>query len=288
MRAAALSHGSPDYLIDIVIDGLIDVLGRDQVHLDLCIGPANWDARVPHLFARCEGFNSFAAADADVLIASVRSDPQIIDEWKRTSGRQAVAIIDGEDDEVIRESFLRRAVVYFKREFMAGVSYPVNVRPLPFAAIPESRIAIGPRARPVFFHANDTHALRCDVKRELRSLGHQVSGGLIPKAEYNQLIASALICPSVRGAGWDTYRYWEIPFLGSVLLSQRLPIVIPNDFVEGEEAVRFDTVSDFRSRLQWLLEHPDAAEEIARAGHAKCMTAHLSAHRAATVMDALT
>jgi hypothetical protein len=91
----------------------------------------------------------------------------------------------------------------------------------------------------------------------------------------------------VRGAGWDTYRYWEIPFFGSVLLSQRIPVAIPDNFVEDTEAVFFDTIPEFAAKLIWLLDHPADAERIAKAGQQKCMARHLSTHRATTVLEAI-
>jgi len=33
MKVAVVSNGSPDYLIDIVTDGLIRLVGRERVHL---------------------------------------------------------------------------------------------------------------------------------------------------------------------------------------------------------------------------------------------------------------
>jgi hypothetical protein len=285
-RIAVVSHGSPDYLIDIVADGLIRLLGRDHVHLDYRIGGWAWDVRVPQLFSGFEGFNAFAAAEADGLVVSVRVDPGLIDDWTARTGRSCVAVVDGEDDVEIREPFLGRARVYFKREFLRGADHPPRVRPLPFAAIPETAVEGGARSRAVFFRASRTHRWRSDVADALGAMGFEVHDKTMPKAEYNALLASSLVCPSVRGAGWDTYRYWEIPFFGSVLLSQRLPIHIDDDFVDGEEAVFFATVEEFRGALRWLLAHPAEAERIARAGQRKCLARHLSSHRAATVLDA--
>jgi hypothetical protein len=287
VNVAVVSGGSPDYLIDIVADGLIRLLGRGCVHLDYRIGGWNWDLRVTQLFEGFEGFNVFAAAEAECLITSTRVDCGVIDRWKALTGRTAVAVLDGEDDDVIREPFAARAKAYFKREYLRGCSYPAHVHPLPFAAIPEERMDGTRKTRPVFFRATATHPLRAAVADQIRALGFEVNGTALPKPAYNELLAASIVCPSVRGAGWDTYRYWEIPLFGGVLLSQKLPIAIADDFVDGEEALFFETIPEFAARLAWLLDHPADAERIARAGQQKSAARHLSIHRAATVLDAL-
>ena len=40
-----------------------------------------------------------------------------------------------------------------------------------------------------------------------------------------------------RGGGWDTLRYWEVPALGTFMISGKPGFEIPNNFVDGESIV---------------------------------------------------
>ena len=42
----------------------------------------------------------------------------------------------------------------------------------------------------------------------------------LPWADYMRLLSRSKIGVSVRGLGYDTYRYWEIPYAGALLLEQ--------------------------------------------------------------------
>jgi hypothetical protein len=106
----------------------------------------------------------------------------------------------------------------------------------------------------------------------------------LPWEEYMRLLASSRICISVRGAGFDTYRYWEIPYAGSLLLAERPQTVIPDNFVDGEEAV-FAPVELLGEVARRLLERDTTA--IAAAGREKLLRSHTSVARAQVVLDRL-
>ena len=100
-----------------------------------------------------------------------------------------------------------------------------------------------------------------------------------------RLLSASKIAISVRGDGFDTYRYWEIPFAGSLLLAETPRTVIPDNFVDGVEAV-FAEPGRLVAAARRLLSS-DRIGEIAAAGHEKLMARHLSRHRAQTVLDHL-
>lgn len=286
MKIGVISRGSPDYLIDIVTDGLIRLVGRQNISLDYNV---RGDSRgqFVHLFKGFQGPEPFDIHESDILIASVRSKGAIF-EWMRRTGKTKVAAIDGEDDTEIRQDVLNRAGLYFKREYLKTRSYPAKIRPLPFAAIPESVLENVPlREPPVFYLAHDTHPDRRWVDAALSSIGFMPFKGRFEKADYNRCLMGSLVGISARGGGWDTYRYWETPYFGAMLLSQRLEIAIPNDFKEGIEAVYFSGPDELKAKVREALADRSKAKRIAEAGKKACWERHLSIHRAKTVLEAL-
>lgn len=284
MRVGVISRGSPDYLIDIVADGLIRLLGRPAVSLDYNVRKGV-GSPYDQLFHRFAEPDSFAIHEAEILIASVRSLPEAA-AWMARTGKRKVAIVDGEDDPVIREPWPQSAAVYFKREYLAGIPYGPRVRPLPFAAVPETFEYDERRPNPLFYLARDTHPYRRQVVSVLVEMGFRPASNL-PKSEYNRILSASLIGVSVRGLGWDTYRYWEIPYFGAAMIAQRMPLVIPGNFEDGAEAVFFDDPEDFRTKVGRMLRDREGTLKIARTGRKACLERHLSVNRAKTVLEAL-
>src|SRR5215211_8374318 len=99
----------------------------------------------------------------------------------------------------------------------------------------------------------------------------------LPWAEYMRLLSRSKIGVSVRGLGYDTYRYWEIPYAGTLLLAETPQTVIPENFVDGREAV-FAPVEQLADRARDLLRTD--TREITDAGRRKLLATHTSVHRA--------
>lgn len=284
-KVAVLSHGSPDYLIDIVSDGMCRLLGRQNVHYDYKFSPWHKE-RFNLLFNGFETPNSIDLHEAEALVLSDRCDFSIARDWMAKTGRRAVAVVDGEDEDRILP-FFERAKVYFKREMFQGRNYPPNVKPLQFAAVPGGPSPRRERVLPVFFMGNMSDPIRQDIVGVLRSMDLPAVLGRIPKAEYDALLSSSRMGVSAKGAGWDTYRYWEIPYSGCLLLSQRLPLTVPDNFVDGREAVFFGDTAELRKKMKALLDAPEEVRTIADAGQKASNSRHLSVHRAKAVLEAL-
>ena len=299
MKVAVVSTGSPDFQIDIVADGLIRLLGKENVHLDYNRRVAP-DGRYSQLMMGFQYPNSFELEAADILVTSVRTPISVPRLWKQKTGKAKIAVMDGEDDPNLRHN-VKEATVYFKREYLKGTAYPANVVPLPFAAIPEeipSQIpGKPPRDIPVFWCCMIRNQIRLDITDALRQMGFKIEegrhentmtvGGLTGKTGYNERMVRSLVGISARGAGWDTYRYWEIPWFAAVLMSHRLGIVIPEDFVDGKEAVFFNDAKDMKAKLAGLLKDEPRLKEIAAAGARAVRERHLSINRAKRVLEAL-
>lgn len=286
MKVSVVSNGSPDYLIDIVTDGLIRLLGRDRIHLRYS-QVSTENPMYVQLFQGFGGQNKIDFLESNVLVTSVRSNLPDISSWSRGTKGRKVVIVDGEDDHIIRQSHYSVATLYFKREFFQDIKYQGLVRPLPFAAIPEDIPEPSKREIPVAFPVGITSPIRIEILQILKAMGVQAETVTRPKKDYNTVLSKSMIAVSARGAGWDTYRYWEAAYFGCALLSQRPKIVIPENFVDGTEAVFFDGVGDFRKKLEALLADQPRAIAIGNKARNACMDRHLSVHRAKTILQSV-
>lgn len=295
MKVAVVSTGSPDYLVDIVADGMIRLLGRQNVHIDFKMregyykGRQDPGSRIPQIFENFfEVENQFQIEEAEVLVVSNRSGVGIVQDWKKKTGKQEVAVLDGEDQSSLQEEFLPVVKTYFKREYLKGKQYDRKIYPITFAAIPEQLVEGIERTKPVFFVAWKTHPFREKVAEALLEMGFKVvpcNEATMSKASYNKEMSGSLIGVSAAGAGWDTYRYWEVPYFGCMLFSQRLDIVIEHNFVEGEEAEFFSSIDELKVKLKSLVGDLDKVKRLAKYGEKKCMEKHLSIHRAKKVLE---
>jgi spore maturation protein CgeB len=68
-----------------------------------------------------------------------------------------------------------------------------------------------------------------------------------------------------------TYRCFEIPACGSLLLAERTP-TLEKIFQENEEAVFFSSVEEMLEKVLWLRQHPEEITRIAAAGRKRVLT----------------
>lgn len=264
-----------------------------------------------------------AVRDADALVlGSVRDSAfAAVREAIALPQRPPTAYLDGEDDCYVRD-IVAHVDAYFKRETltrrprmitplplqrayfaMGGSTHltgalrrPIaiarsgdaRVRPLPFGIIDGERPTRRERFDVAFMGLLSSKS-RARVAPQLRALEKSglrvfVPDHILPWREYLQALADSRACVSLRGGGWDTYRYWEIPWVGSLLVSEPLEIEIPHDFRDGEEAV-FVPPEDLASALPRILGGDTAA--LAAAGQRKLMRHHVSTERARVVLEAL-
>ena len=110
--------------------------------------------------------------------------------------------------------------------------------------------------------------------RKFVAYGFPGKGKALSKAKYLDLLRRSKIAIAPRGSGEDTNTYWEIPACGVAMLAQRRTITILNNFVEGEEALFFDTAKEMVDLYVSALKDPDRLREMAFAGRAKVLAHH--------------
>ncbi|MCL4425364.1 MAG: glycosyltransferase [Firmicutes bacterium] len=140
----------------------------------------------------------------------------------------------------------------------------------------------------VSFVARLTHQIRFQCAELLRQGGFTVFANAdLPRELYCWILNRTKIAVSLRGAAFDTFRYWEIPYHGALLLSQRLPILIPDNFVDGQSAVFFDSPEEMMDKIHSLLADEDRLAWIAANGQNLAREKHTSAARARYVLETM-
>ncbi len=95
-----------------------------------------------------------------------------------------------------------------------------------------------------------------------------IAGSGFSLQEYYRIISSSKISISVPGLGFDTFRYYEIPYFKTALVSAELPIQIPNDFENWKSAVFFKSIQEIEDIILELLTN-QKWKHIGNAGHKK-------------------
>jgi hypothetical protein len=310
---AVVSGGSPDYLIDIVADGMVRLLGRKNVYAQyFWLRPEAAENRIfRHLYSLTTGQpNTMSLSECQALVASVRVPLEYIKKYKKSKGG-IVAVVDGEDTRELKSDYLKIADAYFKREYFRNERYPVKVFnlhrggwliPSYYKKYPDKVFSLSfgivpfnynlgdanpEKSGDVFFAGYITSKIRAQLKEMTMRAGYTYLSNILSMDEYVREVRRHWICIAPRGSGWDTYRYWEIPYLGSVLLCQNHPLKIDNDFVHGESCLRFSNVDEAKSLIERFLQNKDKLSYIAKKGRELVMKKHLSIHRTMKVYETL-
>ncbi len=291
IRVLFITSGTINYQEDILFDGLCALLGQENVvdfpAKDLYHGRPS-DPRLLFHYPDLHRFTAEQIARQEetfdaVVVGSIR--PVALGTWNALQHifrRQPVAWLHGEDArEPWPDGF--RHTHRFMRETLPGDG---GVFPLPFAIPPQVMNAPDrPRDIALSCVMNTTNPVRTRFADALAREGFTVlMDRRLPRDQYLDILNRSRIAVSLRGGGWDTFRYWEIPYSGALLLSERLPIVIPDNFVDGESAVFVTTPEEMVARAHALLADPARLDAIAARGKALAREKHTSRARARYVL----
>lgn len=272
MKVLYINRKKSDYLQDILYTGLVKTLGVSNVvdmpwnnkfHFNFKKYPRNIGLYKPSLIKSL--LNRFSVNQFSlVIVASCHPDTLrlYLDIIDKIPADIPTAFVDGGDwSEVagdldrlggmdLYEKILsiRPFDYIFKREYLIDKTYDENVYPLPFGFNLDRLPKLNKDYKyDVSFWAVESHRVRSEAlalledKFDCRVNGtvkNQVMSKYKRKGSfYLQELACCKIVLNLRGAGWDTLRYWEVPALGGFMMSQKPGIVIKNNFVEDKEVV---------------------------------------------------
>ncbi len=104
--------------------------------------------------------------------------------------------------------------------------------------------------------------------------------------EYYQEITRSRVAISIRGGGFDTCRFWEIPACKALLLSEKPDIRIPNPFEDRKQAVFCKSdLSDLAELVKYYLANEQERKTIAEAGYQHVLKYHTCQKRAEYFLD---
>ena len=317
-----------DYLQDIVYSGLVELLGTNAVleipfhrsyHWATKPYPKNMGQQPgslwPNLLNRISDFKYDA-----VIVASTKPDTfqKYLHFLPRIPAKIPVAFLDGGDRPELggdlerlgaKELFsqaqnIRPFDLIFKREYLETDSHPQNVLSMPFGmdlrSIPKTISTTSHFAKKyqVSFWAVESDPIRSQALalleplfdcRENGTTQKQVFRKYKRKGEfYLQELSHCQIVLNFRGVGWDTLRYWEVPAIGTFMISGRPQIRIPNNFIHNEEIIYCkDDLSDLEDLCRYYLKHQEKREKIAQRAQQKLQTYHSHIARAKELVAAL-
>ena len=302
-RILFINSRESDYLQDLTYSGLVKVLGVENVmdypwnpnyHIKRSNYPKNLGYTPHTLFTSLVSKFSFKTTYDAVIVGSAKPDcfavyQNIIREIPSST---PVIFIDGGDfsdiggdlsrlkaPHLFNESVAKRPFdLIFKRECLIDKDYPATVIPFPFS-FNFSRIDTITTANEfkydVSFWAVESDPIRTGALsilenefdcRENGTIRNQIFKKYKRKGlRYLEELSLCKIVLNFRGVGWDTLRYWETPATGRFMISQKPRIMIPDNFIEGQEIVFCkDDLSDLVELCEYYLIHEEERETIAQ------------------------
>jgi len=201
-------------------------------------------------------------------------------------------LVDGEDYQDIRHDLVERfkPAAYCKRELLSGKTCAAALHPLPLACplwpLPQEEVS---KDVDVAFLGGGSSAQREEVCQALRSeFGDRFAGavgGHVSHRQYLASLARARVAVSVRGHGYDTLRYWEIPAMpGTLMAADACPLVRPEPFQHGRDSLVFHDTQDLVVHVRWALDDESRRAELARAGNEHLRRHHSAPARAAQLL----
>jgi hypothetical protein len=108
-----------------------------------------------------------------------------------------------------------------------------------------------------------------------------VMDAFLPKREYFQKMAQARICVNLRGGAecGKALRFYEIPYVGSYMLSQRFEGKQVYPYEDGKHCNYFGSLTELDEFIHLALSDTPIREKIARAGHEHAMKYHTARAR---------
>lgn len=286
-----VSGESPCRGIDGLTDGFMQWLGKDRVRPYLVLGPS---ADIPEFgyfkpvydWSR-QGTWDWTPSQSELLILSMRSIEKVNDWINDQKFQCAVATVDVRDkppDETLTLSPPMSSVqVSFKLE-LTYTSQSPSVFSCPIGLVPETLPPLKPYAQrsiPILCCLGDSNITRQSLSQAVKRFPEaKVVTERLPREEYLKLLLDSQMAIACYGGGFNSYRYWEIPACGALLIAQPLPLLIPHNFRMQQEALFYMSPVELMGVLRWALDHPTECEAIATAGTKSVVANHLMTHRA--------
>jgi hypothetical protein len=281
MNISFLVPPNYDFLIASLIEGLLD-LGHNVVTSE--------NSNYGFYLKRKEFINFSVKADLLVISSGSYCDYSILKQIKNDK----VVFVDGSDFPSLDNHIDYPINLVFKRELLSQMND--LIQPLPFAAEKRYFNDFNIKRNIVSFISTQNNYYRRSIYSFIKNTrgdfsnifiggtGERSYNGIsgVPSAtpKYYTLLNSSIASINFPGKGWDCARYWEIIANKSCLISPKIEIIIPSPFIEGIHYLSFSTLIELNEKIQFCLDNPDSAREIAGRAYDHLLKYHTTKERA--------
>lgn len=114
-------------------------------------------------------------------------------------------------------------------------------------------------------------------------------GNFVLRREYFERIARSKVCINLPGASTcgRALRYYEIPYVGSFMLSKAFPAKLLDPFVDGRDCMYFEALREMDEKIESMLRYPEIREMMAANGRLHAAEKHTVDARISYVFDTL-
>jgi len=325
MKILFVNSRSPDYVEDQLFSALTEIYGKDLV-ISFPLNYRYYIKRKPYPLdmGRCRTALDYLADmfsikkelkafDFDcIILGSTKQDvfETFVDLRDSIPSGIPLIYIDGGDypevggdasrlkfkalyDDVVRH---HKFSYIFKREYISGKEYLDNVHPFPMAFKPQPIRITGEKKYDVTCWCVESDPIRTRALSLLEDLYDCRDNGTTLNQTFRNYKRKGLayledlgrsrISCNFRGVGWDTLRYWEIPAVGALMVSQKPGIVIPDNFVNEEHLVFCkNDLSNLTTLIDYYLSHEDETMEMTARANDHLRKYHTHMKRAEFLID---
>jgi hypothetical protein len=311
MKILFFTHPYPNYVPDLLLHGLRKQLGPNVVDYPrkdclyqgvLGLGVCPEDQRCPNWFPDDNGaidrediWQKVSRGFFNYIICDYRAFTSLLENL--STWPSGLIVIDGED---FPAQIPPGKYVICRRE-TDGSGYSI---PLPMA-IPEeilkwiSSYDEAPKQYSIGFLGSTHDGVRKRIAETIAAsypdallqtsivpTGDNPSpDGRLGRDDYYLNLQKCRVVLSLPGAGYDTFRFWENAACNAVHVSAKMPLFIPNDFIEESHILRFVQIDELRQIIDRVLEKKTKADEIIKNARYRLVQFHLTTKRAEYFLD---
>jgi len=305
MKILFLTHPYPNHVPDLLLHGLRKLLGPDVIDFPkkeclyqgvLGLGVCPEDQKCPNWFPDDNGDidrdNIRGKLDRGYfkyIVSDYRAFNMLCD---LPDLQQKIVVVDGED---LPAKISPGKYIICRRE-TDGSDFSI---PLPMS-LPEELLRWitsydnAPKRYSIGFLGSTNEGERKRIAETLAQLypdalfqtsffpsGDDPSpDGRLSRDNYYLNLQKCHIVLSLPGEGYDTFRFWENAACNAVHIAVKMPLYIPDDFVERRHILRYSRIDELRVIIDDILENTAAAKEIIRDGRRHLVDFHLTTERA--------
>jgi hypothetical protein len=300
------THPYPNYVPDLLLHGLRKLLGPQVVDYPrknclyegvLGLGVCPPDQLCPNWFPQDNGsvdrediWHKIQHGFFNLIVCDARAVPALLE--KLSDWPAGLVIIDGEDF----PAKIRPGKYVVCRRETDGCDFSI---PLPMA-IPEeilqwiSSYDEAPKQHSIGFLGSTHDGVRKQIADTIRqyypdallqtsivpSGDNPSPDGRLGRDEYYRSVQKCRILLSLPGAGYDTFRFWENAACNAIHVSSRMPLFVPNDFIDYSHIFRFEKIEELRRIMDEILQGRVHSEEVISNNRYHLVTHHLTTKRA--------